>query len=163
MSQNESQRLYLREELTINPIRGYREWMFNVGYMISAWDKTIWPWDEPAEAKCRKCRVVPSDAPCNVGGLGCGFYAWHRPESVYPSILGKLRRAYYGVVETEGNCRVVWHKRGFRADKLRIVAIADTGRNARMAAANYAVPCIHPHFIADEFPPQVSWTVEMIG
>ena len=169
-----SQSLCLPEELTITPIRGYREWAFIVpeGLFISSWDKGIWPVDGPRIATCRLggCAEIPCEEMGDHAGMGCGLYAWHRPETFprvtnegfLPYIAGRTPK-YWGVVETAGKSRVIKHEKGFRASSLRIVAIADTGKEAQRAAFIYGVPCLTKRVIVKEFPPQVPYNTNLIG
>lgn len=160
--------LFLPEEFTITPIRGYREWAFIVPdvRLQSSWDKSIWPVDGPHIATCSVgCNSVPSDWKGNHAGAGCGLYAHHHPRSVKPGFgaggmayMSGNYPKYWGVVETYGKCKVVWHAVGFRASNLRVLALADTGKRSRQVANVYGVPCLAPRDLVIEFPPSVSWS-----
>jgi hypothetical protein len=167
--QSKSQLAYLPSELGVTPIRGYRSWVLNSDRFASAWDKSVWPYDSPHRATCKNgCTLIPADNRCGSGGKGCGLYAAHWPEFVrppWPAMMYRCRGAhvpFWGVVETEGKARVVFHKSGFRASNLRIKAICDTGRSSQLAARYYNVPCLSSKHIDQEFPPQVERSIKNI-
>jgi hypothetical protein len=131
------------------PIKAYRWWGYYPKYPYLTSRETFWRPGEPMVARCRGCystfverqqemmknpsctapmpsnffsgspHALPSAAQ-NVF-LGCGFYGFKALERAYfdrPSTYNIL-----GIVELGG--KIFEHKRGFRAEKARIVALYD--------------------------------------
>jgi hypothetical protein len=162
MNQNSS----LPESFGISPILGYRSWdLRNSEVLLSAYDHSEWPVDAPMEAKCpRDCPVVPSVDICGwkydvMGyrpGRGCGLYANLNPDHVHYNgvavrnlLRWRTEKVQWGAVEAYG--RIVMHESGLRAEKMRIIALADCGRHSHAYAEAYGVPCLKPEALKAEF------------
>lgn len=132
--------------MTDAPLVGFRRWRVNDDGTLrpdAYYSAAAWGDSEEAVAVCRhnlhgqvdlRGVELAHDAPA--WGCTCGLHAWYAlpsvPTSYEPGIV-------IGAVKAWG--RVIEHERGFRAERMRVLAFL-AGRTAWRAVAHYMVPVL---------------------
>jgi hypothetical protein len=107
------------------PAIGYRRWAVHENRVISPQLTMSVTWTQTMHAYCwaplalrnggkekTEARTTPHRAPHR--DCECGLYAWHNPQ---------LHGAVVGAVQAWG--RIMIHKKGFRAEHMRVICLAD--------------------------------------